>query len=209
MLLATCIIIAIGLKFLFQFSLFQFSLLGLYSFFFFFCSSEGLLDHILTESEMGDASLDYLMRQDLEAKLSAAGEARNIPTDKEIYYDIVKQQSTKQQPDLGLKAKEMQSDLLSSATRFAGVGYNYIRGSPEGDFATGGRDPGVLITRRILKFTYTQGKQATYLGSVMNVPDQVVFQPENSCLQNDRTRAYSGAQSYQQELAGGVSAEGM
>ena len=100
-----------------------------------------------------------------------------------------------------LQAKDMQSDLLAAATRFVGVGYNYIRGSPEGDFSTGGRDPGVMITKHILKFTHTREKQAHFAGGTMNIPDQVNFQPENSCLRRDLARAYSGAKSYQEELS--------
>ena len=106
------------------------------------------------------------------------------------------------------EAKEMQSDLLSAATRFVGVGYNYIRGSPEGEFSSGGRDPGVLITSHILKFTYSEGKKATFAGGPMSVPDQVVFQPEESCFGRDTTSAYSGAKSYQEEIGVGINAEG-
>ena len=40
-----------------------------------------------------------------------------------------------------------QLDQLSLVTHYAGVGYNIIRGNPEGDFNRGGIDAGIKVTR--------------------------------------------------------------
>ena len=34
-------------------------------------------------------------------------------------------------------------DALYPITRYAGMGYNLLRGNPEGDFKQGGKDPGI------------------------------------------------------------------
>jgi hypothetical protein len=107
-----------------------------------------------------------------------------------------------------LYAEEMQSDQLSLVTRYVGVGYNLIKGSPEGDFSYGGIDPGIKITRHIFDFTYNEGKQANYLGEAMNVPDQVNFHATESCSASEVNRAYSGAASYRDDLSLGVEVEG-
>ena len=39
-----------------------------------------------------------------------------------------------------------QQDLLSLVTRYAGVGYNIIKGNPEGDFDRGGVDPVMICS---------------------------------------------------------------
>ena len=41
---------------------------------------------------------------------------------------------------------EEQIDRLSLVTRYAGIGYNLVRGNPEGDFNRGGIDPGIRTT---------------------------------------------------------------
>ena len=48
-----------------------------------------------------------------------------------------------------------QLDQLSLVTRYAGTGYNLVRGSPEGDFNYGGVDPGIRTTQEIFAHTYT------------------------------------------------------
>jgi hypothetical protein len=100
------------------------------------------------------------------------------------------------------------ADQLSLATRYVGIGYNLIRGSPEGDFNLGGNDPGIKITHHIFRFTYDENKMASYLGSSMQVPDQVNFQAFSTCASSTEKKAYSGAKSYQEELSVNVEAEG-
>ena len=55
---------------------------------------------------------------------------------------------------------------------FLGVGYNIIDGNPEGgDIYLGGVDPGLLVTRPILKLTYEENQLTSDLQYI--VPDQV------------------------------------
>ena len=51
------------------------------------------------------------------------------------------------------------TDLL---TRYAGMGYNALQANPEGDFYSGGIDPGIKTTRLIFKHTYSDGKRTFY-----------------------------------------------
>ena len=108
-------------------------------------------------------------------------------------------------------AEEMQSGCnLQSLreARYVGIGYNELRGAPEGAFSSGGVDPGVKINRHIFKFTYSQGKTQNFLGRNWCVPDQVNYQMLSSCASSSQRRAYSGTKSYQSDLAASVSAEG-
>ena len=91
-------------------------------------------------------------------------------------------------------------DILYPITRFAGMGYNLLRGNPEGDFERGGKDPGLHDTRWIFNLTYRMNKEGVYNGKSVQVPDQVEFQPSQTCASRSLTRAYSGQASYQKEL---------
>lgn len=91
-------------------------------------------------------------------------------------------------------------DVLYPITRFAGMGYNLLRGNPEGDFERGGKDPGLRDTRWIFNLTYRMNKEGLYNGKSVQVPDQVEFQPTQTCASRSLTRAYSGQTSYQKEL---------
>lgn len=91
-------------------------------------------------------------------------------------------------------------DALYPITRFAGMGYNLLRGNPEGDFERGGKDPGLRDTRWIFNLTYRMNKEGLYNGKTVKVPDQVEFQPSQTCASRSITRAYSGQASYQKEL---------
>ena len=53
-------------------------------------------------------------------------------------------------------------DELPLVTRYAGVGCNSLQANPEGDFYSGGIDPGIKMTRFIFKHTYSDGKHAFY-----------------------------------------------
>lgn len=108
-----------------------------------------------------------------------------------------------------LKAKEMQqSDELSDVTRYVSVGYNLIKGNPEGDFYSGGRDTGVKLLYQIFKFSFIKQKTELYLGMVVNEPDQVEFEPYDACVTSTSNEVYSGAKSYRDEIAVEVDAEG-
>ena len=104
---------------------------------------------------------------------------------------------------------EVQYNQLSLATRYAGTGYNLIRGNPEGDFNYGGVDPGIKTTNEIFAHTYTKRKRAYYLGKTMQVPDQVNFHMSHSCAASHTVKAYSGRKSYMKELETSVSVSGI
>ena len=44
-------------------------------------------------------------------------------------------------------AEMQEKDALYPITRYAGMGYNYLQGNPEGDFNIGRKDPGIKSTR--------------------------------------------------------------
>ena len=102
-----------------------------------------------------------------------------------------------------------QLDQLSLVTRYAGVGYNIIRGNPEGDFNRGGIDPGIKTTHVIFAHTYKSGKKAYYRSSTMDVPDQVRFHMSQSCTSSSSVKAFSGRKSYMKELDTSVSVGGV
>ena len=101
-----------------------------------------------------------------------------------------------------------QLDRLSLVTRYTGVGYNIIRGNPEGDFNRGGIDPGIKTTHVIFAHTYKTGKKAYYRGRPMEVPDQVNFHMSQSCAASHSVQAFSGRKSYMKELDTSVSVGG-
>ena len=103
-------------------------------------------------------------------------------------------------------ADMQEKDALYPITRYAGMGYNYLRGNPEGDFNTGGKDPGIQSTRWIFNLTYSMGREGYYGGKTVALPDQVNFHPIQSCMEESSTRAYSGQTSYQKELERNVNA---
>ena len=103
-------------------------------------------------------------------------------------------------------ADMQEKDALYPITRYAGMGYNILRGNPEGDFNTGGKDPGIRSTRWIFNLTYSMGREGYYRGKTVALPDQVNFHPRTSCTEKSTTRAYSGQTSYQKELEWNVNA---
>ena len=102
-----------------------------------------------------------------------------------------------------------QFNQLSLATRYAGTGYNLLRGNPEGDFNYGGVDPGIRMTNEIFAHSYKQGKRTYYHGKSMRVPDQVKFHMSQSCAASHSVKAYSGRKSYMKELSTSVSFSGI
>ena len=92
---------------------------------------------------------------------------------------------------------------------FVGIGYNLLKGNPEGGgLSRGGVDPGLLTTRKIFKLTYEKNKKSTDL--VYLVPDQVSFAPRSAsnCQENTKTEVVTGTKSYQDELKLDVEASG-
>lgn len=74
--------------------------------------------------------------------------------------NVTNLQKNKKQDDLMLTLLQSsdttaleQLDQLSLVTRYAGTGYNLIKGNPEGDFSYGGVDPGIKTTHVIFSQT--------------------------------------------------------
>ena len=103
-------------------------------------------------------------------------------------------------------ATMQERDALYPVTRYAGMGYNLLRGNPEGDFEHGGKDPGIQDTRWIFNLTYSMGREGYYRGKTVAVPDQVEFHPTETWSKKSSTRAYSGQASYQKELEHSINA---
>ena len=91
--------------------------------------------------------------------------------------------------------------------RFLGVGYNILKGNPDGGkLSLGDVDPGLLSTRKILKLTWD--KKKTSVDGLYRVPDQVVFVHRSSCTETTSNEVFSGAKSYQDKLKVDVEASG-
>lgn len=91
--------------------------------------------------------------------------------------------------------------------QFLGVGYNLLKGNPEGgDLSNGGVDPGLLFTRKVLKLSYDTNKMS--VGQQYTIPDQVSFAPRESCVTTTKKEVFSRSKSYQKKLAVDVSANG-
>ena len=90
---------------------------------------------------------------------------------------------------------------ISNVSRLVTLGYNLIRGSPEGEFEAGGNDVGIKPANQIFKFTFK-------LNSSFNVPDQVNYTVHPNYNQTLSKSVYVGGQSYRDGLADGVSASG-
>ena len=90
---------------------------------------------------------------------------------------------------------------------FIGVGYNLLKGNPDGgDLSNGGIDPGLLFTRKIFKLTWNKKKLSS--DRKFRVPDQVVFAHRSSCVKITKQDIFSGAKSYQDELKVNVKTAG-
>ena len=91
--------------------------------------------------------------------------------------------------------------------RFLGVGYNILKGNPDGGkLSNGGVDPGLLSSRKIFKLTWDTKK--TSVDRRYRVPDQVVFVHRSSCVETTTNEVFSGAKSYQDKLKVDVEASG-
>ncbi|XP_071507091.1 uncharacterized protein [Diadema antillarum] len=85
-------------------------------------------------------------------------------------------------------------------SNFVGIGYNIIDGNPEGgDIYLGGVDPGLLVTRPVLKLTYDDGTLTADREYV--VPDQVVFTPRSSCASVTTQQTFYGMESYIEKIS--------
>ncbi len=103
---------------------------------------------------------------------------------------------------------EIEANVASLVTKYAGMAYNLLQANPEGDFHRGGVDPGIKTTRYVFEHTYSPGNEIYYQNQKMQVPDQVEFHQTQSCVESSSTKAYSGMTSYKNELSVNVDAEG-
>lgn len=91
--------------------------------------------------------------------------------------------------------------------RFLGVGYNILKGNPDGgELSQGGVDLGRLPARKIFKLTWDT--QKTSVDRLYRVTDQVVFVHRSSCVKETRNEVFSGVKSYQDKLKVDVEASG-
>ena len=100
----------------------------------------------------------------------------------------------------------LSSGMRPKGLEFIGVGYNLLKGNPEGSKPMGGVDPGLLVTRKILKLTWLKNKVTA--GRTMIIPDQISYVPRQSCYSSTRNDVLSGAKSYQEKLSVDASASG-
>ena len=88
---------------------------------------------------------------------------------------------------------------LPEAIRYIGVGYNVIRGNPDGDFwARGGDDPGMLATRKILKLSDDSA----------SVPNELIYEHHDTCRKAHEFVFFHDPQSYQAQLMERITASG-
>ena len=140
------------------------------------------------------------------------GEATRQSSLKQKFLDVLFSQLLRKETAAGNAKQDLaeeEADRLTSITRYVGVGYNLLKGSPEGDFDRGGADPGIMINRGVIfEFTYDEGKEAVFLDEKVQVPDQVGFHPRETCATKSRESVFSGAKSYQDSLNFGISPSG-
>ena len=98
------------------------------------------------------------------------------------------------------------SGELPKGLDYIGVGYNLLRGNPEGSLSTGGVDPGLLVTRKIFKLTWKEKK--TTVGRTAEIPDEMTYVRRQSCTTVTHKSVLSGAKSYQKKLNVDASASG-
>jgi len=90
---------------------------------------------------------------------------------------------------------------------FVGVGYNLLKGNPEGgEVSNGGVDPGLLFTRKIFKLTWSENKVT--VDNKYKIPEQVSFAPRASCVTSNKKEVFSGSKSYQEKLNADVDVSG-
>ena len=95
----------------------------------------------------------------------------------------------------------------ANGLHFIGIGYNILKGNPEGStLSKGGVDPGLYTSRKIFQLTWKTMK--TSLDRQYQVPDQVNFNHRASCVETTKNEVISGAKSYQDKLKVAVEAEG-
>ncbi|XP_063965620.1 uncharacterized protein LOC129275953 isoform X2 [Lytechinus pictus] len=83
--------------------------------------------------------------------------------------------------------------------KYIGISYDIIRGNPEGDKNSGGVDPGLMTTRRVLKLTYDEGRLSK--DNEYRIPDQVDYERRSSSYTSKEKDTYYGTKSYAKKLS--------
>ena len=89
---------------------------------------------------------------------------------------------------------------------YIGIGYDLIKGNPEGDFTLGGVDPGLRL-RSI--FNLTDANEQPIPSNSPSLPIQIEYTPVHACSSVNSVNAFSGTKSYQKKLDVNVDVEGM
>lgn len=89
---------------------------------------------------------------------------------------------------------------------FIGVGYDILRGNPDGHPSKGGIDPELKTTRKILKLTWNEEKLS--VNKKYKVPDQIVFADPGAFPEKTVQEVFSGTRSYQDKLKAAVKVDG-
>ena len=96
---------------------------------------------------------------------------------------------------------------LPSGVAFLGIGYNIIEGNPEGgDMATGGVDPGLLVSRPVFVMTYEEGKVTN--DKKYMIPDEVKYVLRDSSYTSSSATTFHGTSSYADKLSSQVDVSG-
>ena len=98
-----------------------------------------------------------------------------------------------------------EAEVRPPIDNYIGIGYDLLKGNPEGDFTLGGLDPGLRL-RSIFKLTDAGGQPIT--SDSQNLATQIEYTPVHTCSSVHRVNAFSGGKSYQKKLDVNVDAEG-
>ena len=104
-------------------------------------------------------------------------------------------------------ATKLEDEQTAKGLNYLGVGYNLLKGNPDGGAASkDGSDPGLFPTRRIFELTWYQKKMSD--DKRYKVPDQVRYYEHSSCAESTTFQMFTGTKSYQQNLKSDVKGEG-
>ena len=96
---------------------------------------------------------------------------------------------------------------IPSGVTFLGIGYNIIEGNPEGgDMATGGVDPGLLVSRSVFVMTYEEGKITN--DGKYQIPDEVNYVLRDAAYTSSSATTFHGTSSYAEKLSAQVDVGG-
>ena len=94
---------------------------------------------------------------------------------------------------------------ISDLSRLVSLGYNLIRGCPDGQFETGGSDPGIRTAQQIFKYSFDQDKTDS---NSLAEPDQVEFIDYANYTLDSYYYVFGGEKSYRDSMNDEVDAAG-